>query len=394
MKQEVILLKYGEIVLKGLNRPQFEAQLMRTIKERLAPLGRFATKYAQSTVYVIPQDQDIDIDEAARRLCKVFGILSVTRALEVPKELDQIKAAAKDYAAPALMDARSFKVTAKRSDKRFPLTSPEIMIDVGGFLADAFPHLTVDVRHPEVNVTVEIRDFAAYIHTNPLPGAGGMPTGSNGKGMLLISGGIDSPVAGYMMAKRGLSLGAVHFFSYPYTSERAREKVLDLIGSLAGYCGPVKTYIVPFTEIQEEIRKNCREEFFTLVMRRLMMKISAELAKTAGAKALITGESLGQVASQTLEALGVTDAAAEIPVFRPVIGMDKDEIVAMARKIGTYETSILPYEDCCTVFTPRHPKTRPAIAEAEAEENKLDCPALIGRAVAGTDVMIIKEGRR
>jgi len=387
--REVILLKYGEVVLKGLNRREFEAQLLRDAKARLAPLGSFSFRYAQSTVSIAPAEGRPDMDEAARRLCKVFGVLSVTRALELPKDIDALRKAAPVYCADALNAARTFKVESKRSDKRFPLTSPELSADLGGVLAKAFPHLSVDVHKPEVTVMAEIRDFAAYLHTGPLPGAGGMPACSAGKATLLISGGIDSPVAGFRMARRGIALHAVHFFSYPYTSERAKDKVLALLSILASYCGPIDVDIVPFTEVQEEIHRLCKKEYLTLVMRRIMMRIAGRLAEAERSRALITGESLGQVASQTLPALCSTDDASPLPVFRPLIGMDKEEIIADARKIGTFDTSILPYEDCCTVFTPKHPKTKPALENVAAEERKLD-PAVIDRAAAKAERVVVR----
>lgn len=388
--KEVILLKYGEIVLKGLNRRVFEAQLLQDAKARLAPLGRFSFRYAQSTVTVAPREGSPDMDEAVRRLVKVFGVLSVTRALEVPKSLDALRKAAPVYCAGALLTARSFKVKARRSDKSFPLTSPELAAELGGVLAKAFPHLKADMHTPDVTITAEIRDFGAYLHTNPLPGAGGMPAGSAGRATLLISGGIDSPVAGFRMARRGIDLHAVHFFSFPYTGERAKEKVLSLLSLLSDYSGPIPADVVPFTEIQEQIRQHCREEYFTLVMRRIMMRIAGSLAQREQSRALITGESLGQVASQTLPALCATDDASPIPVFRPLIGMDKEEIVAAARKIGTFETSILPYEDCCTIFVPKHPKTRPELSDVIAEEQKLSVDALVSRAVESAERLVIR----
>lgn len=389
-KKEVILLKYGELILKGLNRPMFEERLMRDIKARLFGLGRFTCRYAQSTVTVYPKDDNADMDEACRRLMRVFGITSVVLALETEKDFDAIASAAAYYAADPLKDAASFKAAARRADKTFPLTSPEISAKLGGILAKAHPHLKVNLTDPDVTVTVEIRDFAAYIHLNPRPGAGGMPAGTSGKATILISGGIDSPVAGFRMAKRGVELSAVHFFSFPYTGERAKEKVLKLVSLLADFSGDIPTYIAPFTEIQEEIKRCCKEEYFTLVMRRMMMRIAAELAKNEKSRALITGESLGQVASQTLPALCATDAAVNLPVFRPLIGMDKEEIVKTAREIGTYETSILPYEDCCTIFLPKHPKTRPELSAVVLEESKLDVDTLVNNSAENAEKIIIK----
>lgn len=385
--KEVILLKFGEMALKGLNRSMFEALLLKDIRGRLKSCGAFDIYTMQSTVYIEPCNTDSDIDEAYRKIKKIFGIASVMRACEVDKDIETIKSSAAEYLKNELELAKSFKVEAKRSDKRFALTSPEIMREVGGYLLTRFGNLNVDVRSPELTVTVEIREKSAYIHKNAEAGAGGMPTGSNGRAAVLISGGIDSPVAAYMVAKRGVSLEAIHFFSYPYTSERAKQKVIDLLRIVSGYCGTIKTHIVPFTEIQEEIRAKCDEEYFTLVMRRFMMKISERIALNNNLSGLITGESIGQVASQTILALGVTDNAVNMPVFRPVIGMDKEEIVTIARKIGTFETSILPYEDCCTVFTPKHPKTRPVLSAVIEQEERLDMERLINKAIDGIETV-------
>ncbi len=377
--KEIILAKCGELVLKGLNRKSFEKTLIKNLHAALSPIGEFEISSIQSTIY-IDGKRDYDIDDAYARVSRVFGIASLSRAAEVPKNMDDILCAALEYARPALKKGTSFKVAAKRSDKRFCKTSPEICSELGAYLMKNIDGLRVDVHKPDVLVTVEVRDFAAYIHFKSDPGAGGMPYGSGGKACLMLSGGIDSPVAGYMMAKRGVSLSAVHFLSPPYTGELAKEKVLTLAGTMSAYCPGIELYLVHFTEIQEQILKNCREELFTVIMRRFMVRLADEVAQMSGADALVTGESLGQVASQTLSALTVTNAAAKHIIFRPLIGMDKEEIVTVARKIDTFETSILPYEDCCTVFTPRHPKTRPNLAEVELEEQKLDIEALVARA--------------
>lgn len=393
--REVLLLKNGEIVLKGLNRPTFEAMLTRNIKRRLRDAGDFTVTRSQSTITVEPAVGPdgvllpFDFTLAEQRLQKVFGLASVTRACIVEKDMDVIRAAAVSYLAPALARVRTFKVESKRSDKRFPLTSPQISEDVGGVLLEHYPHLTVDVHRPDAIVMVEIRDAGAYIHAGALPGAGGMPVGSNGRAALLISGGIDSPVAGYMMAKRGVELCAVHFASPPYTSDRAREKVLELLRIVTEYSGRIACFVVPFTRIQEEIRRNCPEELFTLIMRRLMMEIANKIAAREGCGALVTGESIGQVASQTMEALACTDAASVLPVFRPLIGMDKEEIVTVARRVGTFETSILPYEDCCTVFTPRHPRTRPKLALVEQAQAAFDFAPLVEEAFSGTEKVVL-----
>ena len=381
--REILLIKNGEIALKGQNRVTFEDQLIRNIRGRLKPLGEFRIRKAQSTIYIEPQSQDIDWEEAVSRMRKVFGIAMLERAAVVEeKDMEKIKEAAAEYLADVLTQARTFKVEAKRSDKTFPLDSPQICRELGGFLLSRFQPLKVDVHNPQVTVTVEVRDYGAYLHAEKIPGAGGMPAGSSGRGLLLLSGGIDSPVAGYMMAKRGVGIHAIHFAAPPYTSERAKLKVIELAKIVAEYAGPVSMCVVHFTKIQELIRDRCPEEFFTLVMRRFMMRIACRVAQHNHCDALITGESVGQVASQTMLALKCTDAVCDIPVFRPVIGMDKSEIVDIARKIGTFETSIQPYEDCCTVFTPRHPKTRPHLDQVEAAEAKLEVEALVEEAMA------------
>ena len=388
--QEIILIKNGELVLKGLNRNTFEDILIKNMRKSLKELGAFTFTKSQSTIMVQPVDADTDLDDAVERLKRVFGIAALSRAAVAEKDMDCIKSIAAAYLDDELSLAKTFKVEAKRSDKKFPLKSPEISRELGGFLLSKFNHLKVDVHHPDVTVTVEIRDNYAFIRGNNIRGAGGMPVSTSGRAAVLISGGIDSPVAAYMMAKRGIELVAVHFASPPYTTELAEEKVMELLHRVARYSGPITTYVVPFTEIQEQIRKECPEEFFTIIMRRYMMKVSEILAKYQNCSALITGESVGQVASQTIYALGCTDAACEMPVFRPCIGMDKDEIVAISRKIDTFETSILPYEDCCTVFTPKHPKTRPQLAAVIEAESALDSETLIQRAVDGARKTVIK----
>lgn len=368
--KEIILVKIGEIVLKGLNRRQFEGKLMKNIKKTLKPLGNFSIKNVQSTISIVPEDDFIDLDEACERVGRVFGIVTYSRAAQCPeKTLDSIIETATEYLSDQLKEAKTFKVESRRSDKRFPYKSPEISRETGAAILRKYHHLKVDVHNPDLVVTVEVRDYNAYVRGKALKGAGGIPVGTGGKAVILISGGIDSPVAAYMMAKRGVRLVAVHFASPPYTSERAEQKVVKLLKKVSLYSGDMEMYTVPFTEIQETIRKKCPEDYFTLIMRRLMMKISERIALKEDCKALITGESLGQVASQTIAALGCTDAAANLPVFRPLIGMDKQEIVDISYKIDTYETSIEPYEDCCTVFTPKHPRTNPILKRVvEAEE--------------------------
>lgn len=387
--KEMILLKCGELALKGLNRRNFESVLIRNCRRRLEGAGEFKIWTAQSTIYVEPKGEP-DIDEAMDRLGKVFGVAALTRSAVVEKEFDQIKGAAVEYLRQILEDARTFKVEARRSDKGFSMKSPEICRELGAALLDAYPHLKVDVHLPDVTVYVEIRERGAYIHPDQTHGAGGLPVGTSGKALLLISGGIDSPVAGYMMAKRGLEVHAIHFVSPPYTSEHALEKVRTLCGKMGAYTGRVQLHVTPFTLIQENIRDHCPEELFTVVMRRCMMKIAERVALDSGCEALITGESVAQVASQTVQAIACTDAACRMPVLRPVIGMDKDEIVKTAYKIDTFETSILPYEDCCTVFTPKHPKTKPKLsAVLKAEEGIPGLDELLESAVQGIRTELI-----
>ena len=388
--KELIIFKEGEIALKGLNKRTFEDAFIRNLKHRLNKLGKFEYTKAQSTIYAIPQSEDIDLDEAVELGSKVFGAAALCRALVVEKDFDAICKEAIAYIEETAMMSRTFKVEAKRSDKKFPMKSPEICMELGGKILEAYPHLTVDVKNPQMVVTVEIRDTAAYVHAGNLLGAGGIPVGTSGSAMLLLSGGIDSPVAAYMMAKRGVKLSAIHYVSPPYTSERARLKVERLCEKLTPYCGDVAFYCVPFTKIQEALRDNCPEELFTILMRRLMMEIAQRIAEEKDMQALITGESVGQVASQTMGAIVCTDAACRMPVFRPVIGMDKTEIVEIARKIDTFDISIEPYEDCCTVFTPKHPKTRPVLADVEAAQNAFDFETLIAEAVAETELKVIK----
>lgn len=386
--KEIILIKNGELALKGLNRRTFEDMLVKNMRRRLESAGKFKFTVAQSTVVAEPED-GADLDEAVERLGKVFGIAGFSRAAAVEKDMDVILKSAEEYLAPQLLSARTFKVEAKRSDKKFPLKSPEICAEVGGYLLRKFPHLTVDVHEPDLVVNVEVRDAYAYIHGKQIKGAGGMPTGSAGRAALLISGGIDSPVAGYMMAKRGLELIAVHFASPPYTSERAEQKVHSLLRQVSKYSGRITLFVIPFTETQESIKDNCPEEIFTVIMRRMMMRVAQIVAAKQGAGALITGESVGQVASQTMPAIACTDRVCEFPVFRPLIGMDKDEVVAISRKIDTFDISILPYEDCCTVFTPKHPKTRPTVDYVEECEKALDIDRLVREAADGARTVYI-----
>lgn len=380
--KEIILLKDGEIVLKGLNRRAFEDILKKNIKHCLNSVGKFEITSAQSTIYVKPLSDDADLDEVCERISRVFGIVTFSRAAVCEeKTLESVLKTAPEYLADVLGSAKTFKVEAKRSDKKFPYKSPDICRETGGAILDKFPHLKVDVHNPEITVYVEIRDFGAYIHSDPIKGAGGIPVGTGGNAAILISGGIDSPVAAYMMAKRGIRLTAIHFASPPYTSLRAEEKVVRLLQKVSKYAGPMAMYTVPFTKIQEKLRSDCPEELFTIIMRRLMMEISERIAKKNDCAALITGESLGQVASQTIGALQCTDEATDMVVFRPLIGMDKQEIIDISYKIDTYETSIEPYEDCCTVFTPKHPRTRPVLRYVKEAQDKADFSELVEEAL-------------
>lgn len=380
--KEILLCKYGEIVLKGANRKYFEDILCRELRNKAKPIGNFEIYRAQSTIYIEPKDDDADMDAMFEAARKVFGIVAIARAAVAPKTFGDIAETVRTYIPTFLAGKKTFKVEAKRSDKSFPMDSMEISREVGAVILETVRGIKVDVHNPEVTVIVEVREFGAYIHAGRFKGAGGMPIGTNGRGMLLLSGGIDSPVAGYMVAKRGVKLEAVHFESFPYTSERAREKVLELASIVAEYAGDIDVHVVSLTKIQEALAANCEEDYFTLLLRRYMMKIASIIAHERNCGALITGESIGQVASQTMPAIGVTDIMADLPVFRPCIGLDKEEIVQISRKIDTFETSILPYEDCCTVFTPRHPKTRPELAKVEAEEQKLPFDQLVEEALA------------
>ena len=384
---EIMLCKLGEIVLKGLNRHSFEMKLMSNIRRRTQRYGKFKIYSRQSTIYVEPVEETCDLDAAYDACKKVFGIIAIARAVPCAKEKEAIFNTAKEYLAPALLAAKSFKVESKRSDKSFPMGSIQLSQWVGGALHDAFPHLIVDVHDPELTVHLEVREDAAYVHGPAEAAAGGLPIGMGGHAVSLLSGGIDSPVSSYMIAKRGVQLELLHFASPPYTSEQAREKVLQLAQELTVWCGRLTVHVVPFTEIQEEIRRKCPEDHFTLIMRRFMMRLGDRLAHELACKAIVTGESLGQVASQTIQALVVSDDVATLPVLRPLIGMDKEEIVRIARHVGTFDTSILPYEDCCTVFTPRHPKTKPNLEEVREYEAALDIDALCDKALAGREMI-------
>ncbi len=387
---EIILCKLGEVVLKGLNRHSFETKLMSNIRRRTQKFGKFRIYSRQSTIYVEPMEDSCDLAGAYAGCKQVFGLIAIARAVPCEKSKEAILDTAKAYLGDELRKAKSFKVETKRADKSFPMGSIEISQWVGGMLHDAFPHLKVDVHDPELTVYVEVREDAAYVHAPAEPAAGGLPLGMGGSALSLLSGGIDSPVSSYMMAKRGVVLEMLHFAAPPYTSDLARQKVLQLARELTPWCGRMSVHIVPLTQIQEQIRRECPEEYFTLITRRFMMRIADRLAKEFDCRALITGENLGQVASQTMEALRVSEDVTDLPVLRPLIGMDKEEIVRIARHIGTFDTSILPYEDCCTVFTPRHPKTKPHVEEVREIESVLDIQGLVDKALSQREVVKVK----
>ncbi len=390
MEKEVILLKQGEIALKGLNRRTFEDVLLKNIRRRLKHIGDFTVSALQSTVYVEPKNKEADLDLAEECCAKVFGVVGYARAGAAEKELSKICEKAAEYLKDDLEAVSTFKVECKRSDKKFPYKSPEVSAEVGGYLLEQFPHLRVDVHHPEITVRVEVREACAYIHTDPKPGAGGIPVGSGGKAAILISGGLDSPVAAWQMAKRGVELTAIHFASPPYTSELAHEKVVRLLRKVSEYAGRIKLITVNFTKLQEAIRDHCQEDLNTVILRRFMLRAAERIAREEGCAALITGESLGQVASQTLQAIACTDAVADMPVFRPLIGADKTEIIKLAYQIDTYDISIEPYEDCCTIFTPKHPRTRPLLHFVEAAEKAIDGEALLREALVQTETTQIR----
>ena len=384
--KEVLLLKLGEVVLKGLNRRRFESRLLANLRRRVSKVGKCSVYIMQSTIYVEPAD-GVDMDEVLDAVHNVFGVAAICRAAVCEKDMDAIWNTVNEYLGDELESVQRFKVEAKRSDKKFPLNTIQICQKIGGDLDDKYENLIPDMHNPELRVNIEVRDKAAYVHAGKMPGPGGMPVGTNGKAALLLSGGIDSPVAGYMIAKRGVELCCVHYHSFPYTSERAREKVLELARLLSEYCGKMRVHVVPFTEIQMQIHAKCPENYTTLIMRRFMMRIAEKVARQENSEALITGESVGQVASQTMTALGTTDMVVNMPVFRPLIGFDKEEIIAVSEKIGTFETSSLPYEDCCTVFTPRHPATHPKMEKILEGESKLDIDGLIDEAMAGIEIV-------
>lgn len=387
MKADIILLKYGEISLKGLNRPMFEKQLLANVAKALAPLGKFSIRKSQSTVYVEPLGDDIDMQAATERLSKVFGIVNICPAAKCQKTIEDIERTTLECLSQIDLNGKTFKVEAKREDKQFPMNSPQLCRHMGAVILKNTEGLSVDVHNPDILVQIEIRK-EAFIFTQKVSGAGGMPVGTAGRAALLLSGGIDSPIAGWMISKRGVVLDAVHFHSHPYTSDRAKEKVIELAKIMTQYTGPIRLHIVPFTDIQLDIIDKCPKNYLTIIMRRLMMRIAEKIARESGAMALITGESIGQVASQTMESLVVTDNAVDMPVFRPCIGMDKEEIVTISKKIDTYETSILPYEDCCTIFVPKHPKTKPSISEIqEAEKLLTDPEGMMEKAIQDREII-------
>ena len=386
---EILLLKLGEVVLKGLNRRSFEDKLVSNVRRRMKHCGSFQVYIRQSTIYVEPQTEECDMEAAYKAARQIFGIVTVARAVPCDKTMDAIVETAKTYLADEFAKAKTFKVESRRADKQFPMNSIQISQYVGGELAQFF-HKKAEMHTPDLTVYVEIREKHAYVHAPSVPGAGGLPIGMGGRAVSLLSGGLDSPVSSYMIARRGVELEMVHFVSPPYTSQQALDKVLELARLLTVYCGRTIVHVIPFTEIQEEIRRKCPEELFTVLMRRFMMRIAEAVAQRCGAGAIVTGECLGQVASQTMDAMMVTGSVVDLPILRPCVGMDKEEIVQIARKIGTFETSILPYEDCCTVFTPKHPKTKPTLAQVEQAEAGLDVEALISRALEQTEKVMVR----
>ena len=385
---KIILVRYEEIFLKGLNKYVFENRLMKNIKQKLLVLGIIKISKSQSRIYIESNDDDFDVDEAIIILTKIFGIASVSPVIRIKTDYEEIKKSSISIVGELLQRKpyKTFKVEAKRGDKSFPMNSPRICAELGGHLLDNFPQLKVDVHNPDFIFYVEVRENT-YLYSEIIPSVKGLPTGTGGLATLLLSGGIDSPVAGWMIAKRGVELEAVYFHSYPYTSDRAKDKVIKLAEYLSEYCMSIKLHIVPFTEIQTVINEKCPHEYLTIIMRRFMMMIAEKIAEKSGSLAIVTGEAIGQVASQTMESLMVTDNAVILPVFRPLIGMDKNEVIEIARRIGTFETSILPYEDCCTVFVAKHPVTKPSLHKALEYEKVLDSENLINNALLQTEVI-------
>lgn len=389
--KKVILVRYGEIILKGLNRPVFEDKLIGNIRSAILKSGNARIFKSQGRIYIEPQEENYDFDFVLQKITRIFGVVSVSPVWKIDTDYDQIKATALKMASDLVAQHgyKTFKLETKRGNKKFPMQSPEISADLGGYILENIPGLTVDVKSPDFIIHLEVRE-SSYVYSDIIKAHGGMPMGSNGKATLLLSGGIDSPVAGWMMGKRGVEIEAVHFYSYPYTSERAKQKVVDLAQILSQYFGKFKLHVVPFTEIQLAINDNCPEDQLTIIMRRIMMRIAEIIARKTNSMALITGESMGQVASQTMQSLYCTDSAVNMPVFRPLIGMDKVEVIDIARKIDTFETSILPYEDCCTVFVAKHPQTKPKLEKIMKSETAVDFEPLIERAVETTEVIVVK----
>ena len=384
--KELLIVKYGEVMLKGNNRPFFVDRLMKNLRSALQGTGKFNIEKDQSVLYLIPKEQ-VNLDRAADWVRGVFGVNVFHRAVQVEKDMEAIKEKSAEYFAPLLNKSHSFKIDARRTDKSFSYGTYEINTILGQHIADSFPHLTVDVHQPEVTIYISIRKQGAFLYHEKERGPGGLPVGTGGKATVLLSGGIDSPLAAYLIARRGLETEAVHFHSYPYTSERSKNKVIDLAKQLSRYTGKLKLHVFPFTEIQEAIVENCPKDHVTIIMRRMMMKAAEKISQQNGAQALVTGESIGQVASQTVESLSATNASVSMPVFRPLIGMDKEEIVSYARKIGTYDISIQPYEDCCTLFVPRHPQTKPKLEKIIRWEQNVDFDALIDKGLEETEIV-------
>ncbi len=368
------LIKYGEIGIKGRNRYIFENALMEQIRFSLAPLdGEYEVTKEQGRIYVEVISEDYEYEETLEALQRVFGIVHICPVMVVESTVwaDLEEAVGRHVACQYPEDTFTFKMEAKRGNKQYPLTSPEICAKMGEYLLNRFSEkLKVDVHHPQKRITLEVRN-KGYIYSEEIPGPGGMPIGTAGKAMLLLSGGIDSPVAGYMIAKRGVRLEATYFHAPPYTSDRAKKKVVNLAKQVARYAGPIRLHVINFTEIQLFIYDQCPHEELTIIMRRYMMKIAEDLAKKGGCLGLVTGESIGQVASQTMQSLAATNAVCSLPVYRPLIAFDKQDIVAISERIGTYETSIQPFEDCCTIFVAKHPVTKPEISVIERSEEKL-----------------------
>ena len=394
MKYRAFVIKYGEIAIKGKNRRIFEDALVQQIRYALEPVeGEFAVNREQGRIFVEVTSEDYDYEDTVRRLQTVFGIVWICPAiLTEEKAFDPLAQEISGHLKNVFGEsAFTFKVEARRAEKSYPKTSMEINADLGEIILQTLPAATVDVHHPKVLLRVEIRDRVNY-YFEEIKGPGGMPVGTNGSGMLLLSGGIDSPVAGYMIAKRGVSLNATYFHAPPYTSERAKQKVVDLARIISRFTGPIKLHIVNFTDMQLNIYERCPHDELTIIMRRYMMRIAEHFAKENGDLGLITGESIGQVASQTMQSLLCTNAVCELPVYRPLIGLDKQEIVEVSEKIGTYETSILPFEDCCTIFVAKHPVTKPRLRTIESSEKKLigNMEELMKKALETTETIVVR----